>query len=95
MLKGAAVVDLKRRDSKVQLSDKDLHYLTDEMSWELLAMKKCNHYAGLCQDASVQSLINQIGQMHQRHYEMLLSQIQSSTGAASTSQPNAANQQMN
>ncbi|MGA9173439.1 MAG: hypothetical protein WBZ33_05605 [Thermoactinomyces sp.] len=70
----------------MQISDKDLHYLTDEMSWELLAMKKCHHYAGLCQDPAVQSLINQIGQMHQRHYEMLLSQIQSSTGTTASNQ---------
>jgi hypothetical protein len=66
----------------LQISTKDLNYLCDEMSWELLAMKKCHHYAQECQDAQVKSLIDQVGQMHQRHYEMLLSQLQSATGAA-------------
>lgn len=27
------------------LTTKDLNYLKDEMSWELLAFKKCHHYA--------------------------------------------------
>ncbi|SFI87509.1 hypothetical protein [Thermoflavimicrobium dichotomicum] len=64
----------------MQISTKDLQYLTDEMSWELLAMKKCHHYATECQDQQIAQLMNQIGQMHQQHYETLLAQLQSATG---------------
>jgi hypothetical protein len=58
-----------------QLSTKDFNYLKDHMSWELLAMKKCAHYAAECQDMQVSSLINQVGQMHARHYNTLLSYV--------------------
>ncbi|WP_124726654.1 ferritin-like domain-containing protein [Staphylospora marina] len=64
----------------MQLTDKDLHYLSDALSWELLAMKKCRHYAQECQDPQVAQLIDRIGQMHQNHYEQLLSMIQSASG---------------
>ncbi|TCS96924.1 hypothetical protein [Hazenella coriacea] len=72
----------------MQLSSKDLLYLTDEMSWELLAMKKCHHFAQECQDPQIAQIINQMGAMHQRHYETLLSQVQTAshqTGANPTS----------
>jgi len=55
-----------------QLSTKDFNYLKDHLSWELLAMKKCAHYAAECQDAQTAHLINQVGMMHERHYNSLL-----------------------
>ncbi|WP_232463328.1 hypothetical protein [Tumebacillus avium] len=55
-----------------QLSTKDFNYIKDHMSWELLAMKKCAHYASECEDPQVAQLISQIGEMHQRHYTTLL-----------------------
>lgn len=54
------------------ITTKDLSYLKDQMSWELLAMKKCAHYAQECTDPDVKSFIERIGQMHQRHYQQLL-----------------------
>lgn len=68
----------------MQISSKDLNYLTDELSWELLAMKKCHHFAQECQDPQIAQTIERIGQMHQRHYETLLAQLQSATGASGT-----------
>ncbi|MGA8943216.1 MAG: hypothetical protein WB502_10925 [Thermoactinomyces sp.] len=68
----------------MQITSKDLSYLSDEMSWELLAMKKCYHFANECQDPSISQLINRIGQMHQKHYEMLLNCLQQATGATAT-----------
>jgi len=56
----------------MQLSTKDLNYIKDEMSWELLAFKKCHHYAQECQDPQIKQLIDDIGRKHQRHYEQLL-----------------------
>lgn len=54
------------------ITDKDLNYLTDAMSWTLLAMKKCAHFAQECEDQQVQQAIDEAGRMHQRHYNMLL-----------------------
>jgi len=55
------------------ITTKDLSYLKDEMSWLLLATKKCAHFAAECQDAEVKQMIDQLGQMHQRHYNTILS----------------------
>ena len=57
------------------ITDKDHAYLKDAMSWELLAVKKCNEYAGICQDQEVVNLITKVGQMHQQHYLRLLSEV--------------------
>ncbi|HHV43889.1 MAG TPA: hypothetical protein GXX57_04380 [Firmicutes bacterium] len=53
------------------LTGKDLTYIEDAMSWELLAMKKCRHYSNLCQDPEVKSLLDEAGRMHQAHYVKL------------------------
>ena len=57
-------------------SDKEHLYVKDFMSWELLAMKKCKHSADSCSDPQIKALIEQIGNKHKQHYEMLLSQLQ-------------------
>jgi hypothetical protein len=58
------------------LTDKELHYIKDFLSWELLAMKKCNEAANGCTDPQIQNVLNQTGQRHQQHYEMLLAHLQ-------------------
>ncbi|ASS77238.1 hypothetical protein CIG75_15175 [Tumebacillus algifaecis] len=58
-----------------QLSTKDFNYIKDHLSWELLAAKKCAHYAQESQDPQLATLINQIGLMHQRHYNTLLQYV--------------------
>jgi len=63
----------------LQLSSKDLHYLKDELSWELLAMKKCHHYAQECQDPEIRQLLERIGKIHQQHYQILLNQLDPSS----------------
>lgn len=55
---------------------KDSLYLKDQLSWELLAMKKCRHFAQECSDPEIIQLIDQAGQMHQRHYMLLLKHLQ-------------------
>ncbi|WP_274648600.1 hypothetical protein [Paenibacillus humicola] len=55
---------------------KDAQYLKDQLSWELLAMKKCRHFAAECSDSEIAQAIDQAGQMHQRHYELLLRHLQ-------------------
>jgi hypothetical protein len=58
------------------LSEKELLYVKDFLSWELLAMKKCNEAASMCADAQVQQLLRENGKKHRQHYEMLLSHLQ-------------------
>lgn len=58
------------------LSDKELHYVKDFLSWELLAVKKCNDAAGECQDAQISQLIRETGKKHQQHYDQLLTYLQ-------------------
>lgn len=58
------------------ISDKELHYIKDYLSWELLAMKKCNDAANQCQDPQIQGLIREAGQKHKQHYEAILNQLQ-------------------
>lgn len=55
---------------------KDCSYLKDELSWEILAMKKCHHEALECSDQEIRTAIDKAGQMHQRHYTMLLKHLQ-------------------
>lgn len=57
------------------LSTKDLAYLTDAMSWELLAMKKCHHFAKQCKSNKIRDAIEKAGKMHERHYKMLLKHV--------------------
>lgn len=60
---------------------KDLSYLKDMMSWELLAMKKCAHFAGEATDPAVQSMLQKMGQMHQSHYQKILHHCQTNNAA--------------
>jgi hypothetical protein len=57
------------------LTDKELHYVKDFLSWELLAMKKCNEAANSCQDAQIKQLIQETGRKHQQHYDAILSHL--------------------
>lgn len=57
------------------ISTKDSQYLKDQMSWLLLAAKKCAHFAKEAQDPAVKQAMEQIGQMHQRHYTQLLGHL--------------------
>ncbi|WP_248926496.1 hypothetical protein [Paenibacillus hamazuiensis] len=58
-------------------SDKELHYIKDFMSWELLAMKKCADAASRCEDQEIQQLIQEAGKKHIQHFETLLAQLPS------------------
>jgi hypothetical protein len=67
------------------LTTKDSLYLNDMLSWNLLAMKKAHFAASHCQDSELKAEIDKCGQMHQRHYEQILSHLnQGNTGQAPT-----------
>jgi hypothetical protein len=59
-----------------QLTDKELHYMKDFLSWELLAIKKCNDAATRCQDQQIMTMIKSTGQKHQQQYNQLLTFLQ-------------------
>jgi hypothetical protein len=58
------------------ITDKELQYVKDFLSWELLAIKKCNATANACEDSAIQGMIRQTGSMHVKHYEAILAQLQ-------------------
>jgi hypothetical protein len=66
------------------VSTKDSLYLTDMLSWNLLAMKKAHFFAGQCQDSELKAEIEKCGQMHQRHYEKILTHLNSPQNQAYT-----------
>ena len=60
------------------ISTKDAMYLTDMLSWNLLALKKAHFYAQQCQDPELKAAFDRCGQMHQRHYEKILTHLNKS-----------------
>ncbi|WP_232696707.1 ferritin family protein [Brevibacillus daliensis] len=54
------------------ITTKDLSYLKDAMSWELDAFKKFHFYAEHAKNPETKQLLNQVGSMHQKHYNTLL-----------------------
>lgn len=57
------------------ISSKDHLYLKDALSWELTAMKMLHHGANNCADPEIKDYLNRSGQMHQKHYQILLKHI--------------------
>lgn len=69
------------------ITTKDYLYLKDQLSWTLLAMKKCAHYAQECTDPQIKGALDQAGRMHQRHYQLLLKHLQHNNNQALASLP--------
>lgn len=59
------------------ITTKDLSYIKDAMSWELLAMKKCRQSASFATDPEIKQAIDKAGQLHQKHYNDMLQYLQS------------------
>lgn len=58
------------------LTEKDLAYLHDQMSWELVATKKAYQYAHQTMEPDCKQLMFQIAEQHQRNLERLLGHLQ-------------------
>lgn len=58
------------------ISTKDHLYITDMLTWNLLAMKKAHFFAGQCQNQELADGLNQAGEMHSRHYQQILQLLQ-------------------
>lgn len=57
------------------LTEKDLAYLKDSMSWELLAAKKAYQYAHQTLEPECRQLMFQVAQTHQQNMEQLLNYL--------------------
>lgn len=66
---------VQMKEPPAVVTTKDLAYLKDAMSWELLAAKKFAHWAAETQDPQAKSLLEKAGAMHHRHYDLLLSNV--------------------
>ena len=54
------------------ISTKDLSYIKDMLSWNLVMAKKSKEYLKLAGDKDVKELLNKVNEVHKSHYEMLL-----------------------
>jgi hypothetical protein len=68
------------------ITSKDQLYLTDMLSWNLPAMKKAHFFASQCQNQEVKSHLEQVGQMHQQHYQKILTHLQTGQQPSAGSQ---------
>lgn len=61
------------------LSTKEINYIRDHMSWELLQAKKCRSYAeGAAPEHA--GLFNQLGNTHTQNYRQLLKYMENAMG---------------
>jgi hypothetical protein len=70
------------------ITTKDMLYIKDALSWELLAFKKFHFMANLLQNPQLKEALNKAGQMHQNHYQRLLTHLQVDNNTALANLPN-------
>ena len=54
------------------ISTKDVSYIKDMLSWNLVMAKKSKEYLKLVGDKDVKELLKKVNEVHKSHYEMLL-----------------------
>ncbi len=60
----------------MNLTDKELMSLEDQLSHEQVLVKKFRNYATACQDAQLKAKCNQIADKHQQHFNTLMGYLQ-------------------
>lgn len=70
---------------------KDLNYVRDMLSWNLLGMKKAHFMATQCQDPEVKATLEKACQMHESHYKKIIGHISSQQSAMNQTQANLQN----
>jgi hypothetical protein len=58
------------------ITTKDLLYIKDVLSWQLLAFKKFHFYAQQVQNPEIKQALDNMGKMHQNHFQRLLPHLQ-------------------
>ncbi|UUZ82457.1 ferritin-like domain-containing protein [Paenibacillus sp. P26] len=69
------------------ITTKDLLYLKDALSWELNAFKKFHYFAQQATNPQIKQALDKAGQMHQRHYQKLLTHLQVDNNTAMAALP--------
>jgi hypothetical protein len=59
----------------LNLSTKEVNYLKDHLSWELMAAKKCYNYAQEASDKNYAKLLDDIGHIHQENFVDILNYV--------------------
>lgn len=54
------------------IASKELNYIKDFLSWEILSVKKCNEYANQEANQQRQQLYKNAARVHQQNYMRLL-----------------------
>ena len=70
------------------ITTKDLLYLEDALSWELLASKKAYHFAAESQDPIIRQHLEHLASVHQHHYQPLLKHLKTHSQQQSTQYQN-------
>ncbi|MFJ5761433.1 ferritin-like domain-containing protein [Neobacillus sp. NPDC093182] len=70
------------------ITTKDVLYIKDALSWELLAFKKFHFMANQIQNPQLKDALNKAGQMHQNHYQRLITHLQVDNNTALANLPN-------
>lgn len=58
------------------IGEKELLYIKDYLSWELLAVKKCEETAKTMECQQLAQMVRDLGNKHQQHYNTILRQLQ-------------------
>ena len=72
------------------ITSKDILYLKDALSWELLAFKKFHFLAQQAENQDIKAALDNAGRMHQNHYERLLTHLEVDNNVAMENLPNTA-----
>jgi hypothetical protein len=70
------------------ITSKDILYLKDALSWELLAFKKFHFLAQQVTNEEIKVALENAGRMHQNHFVRLLTHLQVDNNAAMSALPN-------
>lgn len=66
---------MSQNQSMTPLTEKDLAYVKDHMSWELVACKKAYQYAHQTLEPECRQLMFQVAETHQRNWEQLVQHL--------------------
>lgn len=73
------------------VTGKDLNYIKDMLSWNLLGMKKAHFMAAQCQDPEVKATLEKACKMHEDHYKRVLGHISDQQAAMNQAQAGTQN----
>jgi len=76
---------MQQQTDMLPLTEKDLAYMHDMMSWELVATKKAYQYAQQTMDPDCRSLMFQVAEQHQRNLERILTHLEQHAATQPTS----------